>query len=145
MAAEQAMTTLAATHLEVVAFPIEGMTCASCVNRITRFLRKVDGVEEANVNLATESATVRYDGSRVDVAGLVAAVEAAGYTARVDRLAADAPTEGVTEEPSFADRHLADLRRRFTIAAILTIPLLVGLVFGLSVCVLHPPPPDRRG
>ena len=127
MAAEQAMTTLAATHLEVVAFPIEGMTCASCVNRITRFLRKVDGVEEANVNLATESATVRYDGARVDIAGLVAAIEAAGYTARVDRLAADAPTEGVTEEPSFADRHLADLRRRFTIAAILTIPLLVGL------------------
>jgi len=127
MAAEQAMTTVAATHIEVVSFPVEGMTCASCVNRITRFLRKVDGVEEANVNLATESATVRYDGARVDIAGLVAAIEAAGYTARVDRLAADAPTEGVTEEPSFADRHLADLRRRFTIAAILTIPLLVGL------------------
>src|SRR5665811_1036386 len=120
MAAEQAMTTLAATHIEVVAFPIEGMTCASCVNRITRFLRKVDGVEEANVNLATESATVRYDGSRVDVAGLVAVVEAAGYTARVDRLAAEASTEGVTEEPSFADRHLADLRRRFTICLLYT-------------------------
>src|SRR5450759_4270632 len=127
MAAEQAMTTLAATHLEVVAFPIEGMTCASCVNRITRFLRKVDGVEEANVNLATESATVRYDRARVDVAMIVAAVEAAGYTARVDRVGADAAVESETDEPSFADRHLADLRRRLTVAAVLTVPLLLGL------------------
>ncbi len=43
--------------LEIVSFPVEGMTCASCVGRITRFLEKVDGVEAANVNLATESAT----------------------------------------------------------------------------------------
>ena len=115
--------------IEMIAFPIEGMTCASCVNRITRFLRKVDGVEEANVNLATESATVRYDGARVDVAGLVAAVEAAGYVARVDRIGSDAAaaTESATEEPSYADRHLADLRRRLTFAAVFTVPLLLGL------------------
>jgi len=113
--------------IEMIAFPIEGMTCASCVNRITRFLRKVDGVEEANVNLATESATVRYDRARVDVATIVAAVEAAGYTARVDRVGADAAVESETDEPSFADRHLADLRRRLTVAAVLTVPLLLGL------------------
>jgi P-type Cu+ transporter len=40
------------------------MTCESCVNRITRFLAKVEGVEEANVNLAPESATVRFDADR---------------------------------------------------------------------------------
>ena len=39
--------------------PIAGMTCASCVNRIERFLRKSDGVENASVNLATETATIR--------------------------------------------------------------------------------------
>ncbi|GIW20950.1 MAG: hypothetical protein KatS3mg065_1246 [Chloroflexota bacterium] len=44
-----------------VRFPVEGMTCASCVNRIERYLRKVEGVEEATVNLATETATVRFD------------------------------------------------------------------------------------
>jgi Cu+-exporting ATPase len=123
--------TTATTGIEIVSFPIEGMTCASCVNRITRFLTKVDGVEEANVNLATESATVRYDGKRVDITGLAAAVDAAGYTARVERLGAGAHAEGAMEgamdEPSFADRHLADLRRRLTIAAILTAPLLIGL------------------
>ena len=40
--------------------PIEGMTCASCVNRIERFLRKTPGVEAASVNLATETATIHY-------------------------------------------------------------------------------------
>ena len=55
------------------------MTCASCVNRIERFLGKTPGVEEATVNLATEVATIRY---LPDVAGraeLVGAIEAAGY------------------------------------------------------------------
>ncbi len=68
-----------------VRFPVEGMTCASCVNRIERYLRKVDGVVEANVNLATESATVRFDPARVDLDDLRSAVEAAGYEARIDR------------------------------------------------------------
>ena len=42
-----------------LSLPIEGMTCASCVNRVERFLRGTDGVVEANVNLATEQAAVR--------------------------------------------------------------------------------------
>jgi Cu+-exporting ATPase len=59
--------------------PVAGMTCASCVNRIERFLRKTPGVETAAVNLATEMATIRY---LPDVAGraeLAGAIEAAGY------------------------------------------------------------------
>jgi Cu+-exporting ATPase len=55
------------------------MTCASCVNRIERFLSRTPGVEAATVNLATEIATIRY---LPDVAGraeLVGAIEAAGY------------------------------------------------------------------
>ena len=65
-----------------IRLPIEGMSCASCVNRIERFLRKTPGVAEANVNLATEIATVRY---RPEIAGLdelCAAIEAAGYDLR---------------------------------------------------------------
>ncbi|MBI2782254.1 MAG: copper-translocating P-type ATPase [Chloroflexi bacterium] len=68
-----------------VRFPVEGMTCASCVNRIERYLRKVDGVAEANVNLATETAAVRFDPARVDLDVLRSAVEAAGYEARIDQ------------------------------------------------------------
>ena len=48
------------TGLREWSLPIEGMTCASCVNRIERFLKKTPGVEDAFVNLATEVATIRY-------------------------------------------------------------------------------------
>ncbi len=78
-----------------VALPIEGMTCASCVNRIERFLNKTDGVAAANVNLATEVATVRYDPAAVGRDAIVGAIEAAGYEVRASALAslaaADAP------------------------------------------------------
>src|SRR4051812_45380149 len=70
-----------------VQLPIDGMTCASCVNRIERFLRKTPGVEEATVNLATEVATIRYLPAEAGRAELVAAVEAAGYDVRPERTA----------------------------------------------------------
>ncbi len=64
---------------------VEGMTCASCVNRIERFLRAADGVTEANVNLATERATVRVDPTVAGRAEVQAAIEAAGYDVRPER------------------------------------------------------------
>ena len=60
-------TELPAEAAAGVRFPVEGMTCASCVNRIERYLRKVDGVAEANVNLATEQAAVRFNPAQVSL------------------------------------------------------------------------------
>ena len=60
-------------------FPIEGMTCASCVARVERALQKVPGVTEVSVNLATEAASVR-SGPGIGLADLRVAVEKAGYT-----------------------------------------------------------------
>src|SRR5688572_12418347 len=65
-----------------ISLPIEGMTCASCVNRIERFLNRTPGVEEAVVNLATERATIRYLPDQTGRTELVKAVEAAGYEVR---------------------------------------------------------------
>ena len=120
--------------IEIVSFPVDGMTCASCVNRITRFLSKVEGVEAANVNLASESATVRFDPARVALGDLTAAVEAAGYTARVEQAAGgDDPAQPAevalarAERDESAARHLATLRLRLVVAAALTVPLLLGL------------------
>ena len=59
--------------------PILGMTCASCVSRVERALGKAPGVLEAQVNLATEKATVTYLPGKTDRAALVAAVRGAGY------------------------------------------------------------------
>ena len=59
--------------------PIEGMTCASCVSRIERFLSKTPGVAAASVNLATERATVTVDTALAGRDELVGAIRAAGY------------------------------------------------------------------
>ena len=69
-------TSIAPAELSV---PVVGMTCASCVNRIERYLSRAEGVSDANVNLATERATVRFDPAVIDRTGIVAAIEAAGY------------------------------------------------------------------
>ena len=121
------------------ALDIEGMTCASCVNRIERYLRKVDGIEVANVNLATERATV-VARPEVTVEQILAAVEAAGYDARLvmdDTPAAraqlalpqarDREIVAPGDDTTYQQRHLADIRRRLIVATVLTIPLLLGL------------------
>jgi P-type Cu+ transporter len=59
--------------------PILGMTCASCVSRVERALRKPPGVLKADVNLATEKATVTYIPGQASHGDLVAAVKGAGY------------------------------------------------------------------
>jgi Cu+-exporting ATPase len=86
----------AVTEIEL---PIAGMTCASCVNRIERFLNKTPGVQDASVNLATEMATIRYLPDVAGRADLVGAVEAAGYELkRVEARAAGAPAPTLADE-----------------------------------------------
>ena len=100
-----------ASHLEL---PIEGMTCASCANRIERRLNKLDGVT-ASVNYATEKATVDFDAAATAPGELVAAVAAAGYRAALP--AAGPPRTRMTRP--------AALRRRLLVSAALTLPVLV--------------------
>ncbi len=59
-------------------FAIEGMTCASCAMRIEKGLKKVPGVKDASVNLATEQATVTYDPSQTGIEQMVQQVEVVG-------------------------------------------------------------------
>ena len=74
--------TSAPAALVTETFPIEGMTCASCANRVQRTLNKVEGVADATVNLASEQATVRYAPGQTGRDDLIAAVAAAGYQVR---------------------------------------------------------------
>jgi P-type Cu+ transporter len=69
---------------ETIRFPIAGMTCGSCVNRITRTVQKLDGVTRVRVDLRRENATVRREPALVSNAALAAAVGAAGYAADLD-------------------------------------------------------------
>jgi Cu+-exporting ATPase len=93
-----------------VELALEGMTCAACATRIEKKLNRLGGVDAA-VNFATEEAAVRYDPGHVAVDDLIAAVESAGYRARVGADASDA------EERARA------LRTRLIVSATLTAPL----------------------
>ena len=62
-----------------VILPVQGMSCASCVNRIRATLRQVPGVVAANINFATEKGTVEYTLGQVTIKDLAKAIEAAGY------------------------------------------------------------------
>ncbi|OGO54158.1 MAG: hypothetical protein A2V84_11785 [Chloroflexi bacterium RBG_16_70_13] len=69
---------------ETIRFPVAGMTCGSCVNRITRALRKLDGVTRVSVDLRRETATVSREPALVSNAALAAAVVGAGYEPALD-------------------------------------------------------------
>jgi len=60
---------------------LEGMTCASCAVRIEKGLKKIPGVKDASVNLATEQATVTYEPAQTNLEQMVQKVEAIGYKA----------------------------------------------------------------
>jgi copper chaperone CopZ len=66
---------------EAIRFPVAGMTCTACVNRITRSLRRVDGVSSVKVDLGHETATVRREPALATSEALAAAVKEAGYEA----------------------------------------------------------------
>ena len=89
-------TTSAATPAQAVAIDIGigGMTCASCVSRVERALKKVPGVQEAAVNLATESARIRFAPSGQTEARLRRAVRDAGYEPRTQ-----AQSDALEQEP----------------------------------------------
>ena len=105
---------MSATLPERLELPIEGMTCASCATRIEKRLNKLDGVE-ATVNYATENAAVHFDPSRVAPEDLIAAIEAAGYQAKLAKDETDEPEEDPT----------APLRRRLIVSALLSLPVLL--------------------
>jgi Cu+-exporting ATPase len=73
-----------AAEAELIRFPVLGMTCGSCVNRIARAIGRLDGVERVSVDLRRETATVRRQPGRVPDRALAAAVAEAGYRADLD-------------------------------------------------------------
>ena len=103
------------THLTL---GVSGMTCAACATRIEKVLKRLPGVSDANVNLATEVARVAGD-ERVTRAAVEAAIHKAGYGVRAE---GKRPDEG------------SALRRELIailIGAMLTVPLVVPMIAAL--------------
>lgn len=63
-------------------FKIDGMTCSACSNRVERVMKKLEGVESANVNFATETLTLKYNAEQLDKKKVEEVVEKAGYKVR---------------------------------------------------------------
>ncbi len=106
---------------------IREMRAITTISAIEDLLERLPGVERVQVNAATERATIDYTPGLVSPEQLVHAVERAGYRA-----------EPVTAEEEAADRgaisresELADITRRFVVATVLTVPLLIGAMWHL--------------
>ncbi|HET6638708.1 MAG TPA: heavy metal translocating P-type ATPase [Gemmatimonadota bacterium] len=110
-----------------VELAIEGMHCASCVQKVERELAALPGVLAATVNLAAETARVRTVPGAVETGDLLGALERAGYEAR------EIGDAGLAEAEREASRssELASLRRRWLVAFALWIP------FGIFEMVPH--------
>jgi P-type Cu+ transporter len=105
-----------ATDVSTIELSIDGMTCASCANRIEKKLNKIDGVT-ATVNFATEKARVEYSAD-VTPDALLATVEEAGYQAHLPMSREAGDDEAAAADPTDA------LRQRLSISAALTIPVI---------------------
>ncbi len=104
--------------------PVEGMTCASCASRLQRVLRKVEGIEEADVNYATGRAALSVAPGAVDRAAVVGAVERAGFTVPQD-MDLDDPVAEAEAWRAREREEIAILRRDWISAAVLSVPVLV--------------------
>ncbi len=106
--------------VEKVTLPVQEMSCASCVEKVQTALRNVPGVIRADVNFATEKATVEYIPGQVTVKDLSKAVEAIGYT-----ILEIEQGDVVDKEKAAREAEFKKLKHKFTAGVILVIPLFV--------------------
>lgn len=103
--------------IQPIELSIDGMTCASCVARVEKALKKVSGVEQANVNLATERAWIQPNAT-VSSQDLIRAIQKAGYDAKL--LQHDA-----NEQHDKKNLEQQQLKRDLVISLILALPVFI--------------------
>ena len=109
-------------------FKVKGMSCSSCANRLERLVQKLEGVEAASVNFATEKLTVKLNADVIGYNQLKEATQSAGFELLTDEEIKQQPTKEVSE----AHR----LFKRFMISLIFSVPLLIismGHMVGLPL------------
>jgi P-type Cu+ transporter len=141
MASEESQATLA----------LEGMTCASCAMRIEKGLKKIPGVKDASVNLATEQATVTYELAQTNLEQMVQKVEAIGYKATPRVASSLKPAQGtaasgvsetlgthvvsIPQEDEQSSRKQAEIVRKrnlLILGVVLTLPVVILSMFFMN-------------
>ncbi len=105
-----------------ISLPVEGMTCASCVARVEKTLKKINGVSSVSVNIATEKATIIFDNSIVSLSEISRKVAEAGYKLVL-------PEQ--KKEENFQDETYRQLKRDFILSLILSLPVVLISMFGM--------------
>jgi len=118
-------------RVEKVILPIQGMTCASCVNKVEKALRSLNGVVQASVNFATERASVEYIPEVVTIRDFKRVVQEAGYQVLEVKVGdSTLREEDIVEKERLArEAELSRLKWKFIIGAILLGPILI-LMYG---------------
>lgn len=101
-----------------VLIPIAGMTCAACVRAVERAIGKLDGIQEVNVNIATEKAKVVYDSTKTRLSQIKDAISKAGYKALEIET-----KDQVDHEKERREKEVKTLWTKFLISAVFTLPL----------------------
>ena len=123
--------------MEITQLDIEGMTCASCVAHVEKGIKKLDGIDMAAVNLATEKATVSFDPKKTSIDDILKSVVTSGYGAR----------QAKPGEEGEAKKEKAAMERRLKthtlISAALSAPLFLAMFAALfsidALMFLHNP------
>jgi len=112
--------------IEKVTLPLQGMTCASCVNKVEKALSHLRGVIQVNVNFATERASVEFIPEEVTIRDLKKAVQEAGYQVL------EVKEEDIVEKEKLArEAELSRLKWKFILGTILLVPILI-LMYGAA-------------
>ena len=123
---------------EHMQYDIVGMTCASCSQTIEKVINKLDGVQSASVNLATEKMVVDFNPSELSSNDIMEAVKNSGYSAK-ESLSQEAQADLDKEKK---EKHIKRMWSRFWQSAVLTVPLLyiaMGEMVGLPIPeMIHP-------
>ena len=104
--------------MKTIIIKISGMHCAACSSGVERSIKKVTGVDRVEVNLATQSAFVRYDETLSKVSDFDVAIEKMGFS-----VIYEAPGEEATVEQR-TKKDALDLKRRLKVAACFFVPLI---------------------
>ncbi|MBS4024868.1 MAG: copper-translocating P-type ATPase [Clostridia bacterium] len=108
-------------ELERTSIPIAGMSCASCVRRVEQGILSLPGVMAANVNLATEKATVEYDAGTINLSDIKQQINSLGY-----QVAAGEKETSADRERERREKEMRRLNINFITAALLTVIVLIG-------------------
>ena len=104
--------------------PVEGMTCASCAARVEKSLKRIDGVENVSVNLATEKVTIETK-SELDLTAAMQAVEKFGYKLIAEQSSVNSNKVKNIEENPTKDEYLTELKSSFIFALSFTLPVFL--------------------